>query len=300
MQLEQQPTQTFKRNPFEIIGECFSIYGRHIRQFLLIALIVHIVIGAVESVTLPSDEELQALLQFGTTGEQSANTPQLPPFAEVADLLFPISVYLLITTVFQTFLSGAIACAVGMQYVTGAVDAGVSYSRTFWRVLTLLMIGLLSFALIVLVVVGFALLIVPGILILTLMIYWSVATQAVVLEGYKPLTALSRSFNLVRGNWWRTFAAWALIILVTIGLSLLIGLPLSALTEVIGLKGLAGKTIETLVKIIAGAIIAPIPGIAVALIYLDLRARSEDYDIEALSQDMGFSPRSDEYGFDAQ
>jgi hypothetical protein len=300
MQLEQQPTQTFKRNPFEIIGECFSIYGRHIRQFLLIALIVHIVIGAVESVTLPSDEELQALLQFGTTGEQSANTPQLPPFAEVADLLFPISVYLLITTVFQTFLSGAIACAVGMQYVTGAVDAGVSYSRTFWRVLTLLMIGLLSFALIVLVVVGFALLIVPGILILTLMIYWSVATQAVVLEGYKPLTALSRSFNLVRGNWWRTFAAWALIILVTIGLSLLIGLPLSALTEVIGLKGLAGKTIETLVKIIAGAIIAPIPGIAVALIYLDLRARSEDYDIEALSQDMGFSPRSDEYGLDAQ
>lgn len=300
MQLEQQPTQTFKRNPFEIIGECFSIYGRHIRQFLLIALIVHIVIGAVESVTLPSDEELQALLQFGTTGEQSANTPQLPPFAEVADLLFPISVYLLITTVFQTFLSGAIACAVGMQYVTGAVDAGVSYSRTFWRVLTLLMIGLLSFALIVLVVVGFALLIVPGILILTLMIYWSVATQAVVLEGYKPLTALSRSFNLVRGNWWRTFAAWALIILVTIGLSLLIGLPLSALTEVIGLEGLAGKTIETLVKIIAGAIIAPIPGIAVALIYLDLRARSEDYDIEALSQDMGFSPRSDEYGLDAQ
>lgn len=298
--MEQQPTQTFKRNPFEIIGECFSIYGRHIRQFLLIALIVHIVIGAVESVTLPSDEELQALLQFGTTGEQSANTPQLPPFAEVADLLFPISVYLLITTVFQTFLSGAIACAVGMQYVTGAVDAGVSYSRTFWRVLTLLMIGLLSFALIVLVVVGFALLIVPGILILTLMIYWSVATQAVVLEGYKPLTALSRSFNLVRGNWWRTFAAWALIILVTIGLSLLIGLPLSALTEVIGLKGLAGKTIETLVKIIAGAIIAPIPGIAVALIYLDLRARSEDYDIEALSQDMGFSPRSDEYGLDAQ
>lgn len=300
MQLEQQPTQTFKRNPFEIIGECFSIYGRHIRQFLLIALIVHIVIGAVESVTLPSDEELQTLLQFGATGEQSANTPQLPPFAEVADLLFPISVYLLITTVFQTFLSGAIACAVGMQYVTGAVDAGVSYSRTFWRVLTLLMIGLLSFALIVLVVVGFALLIVPGILILTLMIYWSVATQAVVLEGYKPLTALSRSFNLVRGNWWRTFAAWALIILVTIGLSLLIGLPLSALTEVIGLEGLAGKTIETLVKIIAGAIIAPIPGIAVALIYLDLRARSEDYDIEALSQDMGFSPRSDEYGLDAQ
>lgn len=298
--MEQQPTQTFKRNPFEIIGECFSIYGRHFRQLFLIALIVHIIIGAVGFATLPSDEELQALLQFGVTGEQSADTPQLPPFAEVADLLFPVSVYLLMTAVFQTFLGGAIACAVGMQYATGSVDAGVSYSRAFWRVLTLLMIGLLSFALIVLVVVGFALLIVPGIIILTLMIYWSVATQTVVLEGHKPLSALKRSFNLVRGNWWRTFAAWALIILVTIGLSLIIGLPLGALTGVIGLEGLMGKTIETLVNIIAGAIIAPIPGIAAALIYLDLRARSEDYDIEALSQDMGFSSRSDEYGLDAQ
>ena len=193
-----------------------------------------------------------------------------------------------------------ITYAVGMQYATGVVDAGVSYNRAFWRVLTLLMVGLLSFALIVLVVVGFALLIVPGIIMLTLMIYWSLATQAVVMEGYKPLSALKRSFDLVRGNWWRTFTAWALIILVTIGLSLIIGLPLGALTGAIGLEGLVGRTIETLVNMIAGVIIAPIPGIAGALIYLNLRARNDDYDIETLSQEMGFSPRSDEYGLDAQ
>ena len=99
----EQPIQTFRRNSFEIIGECFSIYGKHIRQFMLIALIVHIVIGAVGFVTLPSDEELRTLLQFGAAGEQGADTPQFQAFGELADLLLPISVYLLITTILQTF-----------------------------------------------------------------------------------------------------------------------------------------------------------------------------------------------------
>ena len=292
--MEQPTHQTpFKRSPFEIIGECFSIYGRHIRQFLLISLIIHIVIGAVGFVSLPSDEELQTLLQLGVTGEQNADTPQFPPFGEIADLLLPVSVYVLITTVLQTFLGGAITCAVAMRYATGTVDVGASYGRAFWRVLTLLVIGLLSFGLIVLMVVGFALLILPGIIVLTLIIYWSLATQAVVMEGYKPLSALKRSFGLVRSNWWRTFAAWALIILVTIGLSLILGLPLGALTGVIAPDGVAGKAVEALVNMLAGAIIAPIPGIAGALIYFNLRARSEEYDIEALSQELGFVPRDD-------
>lgn len=292
--MEQPTHQTpFKRSPFEIIGECFSIYGRYIRPFLLISLIIHIAIGAVGFVSLPSDEELQTLLQLGAAGEQNADTPQFPPFGEIADLLLPVSVYVLITTVLQTFLGGAITCAVGMRYATGTVDVGASYSRAFWRVLTLLVIGLLSFGLIVLMVVGFALLILPGIIVLTLIIYWSLATQAVVMEGYKPLSALKRSFGLVRGNWWRTFAAWALIILVAIGLSLILGLPLGALAGIIAPDGVAGKVVETLVNMLAGAIIAPIPGITGALIYFNLRARSEEYDIEALSQELGFAPRDD-------
>ena len=297
--MEQQPRQTFRRSPFEIVGECFNIYGKHIRQFLTISLIVHIVIGVVGFVSLPSDEELQTLLQLGAAGEQDADSPQFPPFGQIADLLLPVSVYVLITTVLQTFLGGAITFAVGMQYTTGAVDVGTSYNRAFWRVLTLLIIGLLSFGLIVLMVVGFALLILPGIIVLTLIIYWSLATQAVVTEGYKPLSALKRSFGLVRGNWWRTFAAWALIILVTIGLSLILGLPLGALTGIIAPDGVAGKAIETLANTFAGAIIAPIPGIAGALIYLDLRSEKEDYNLDALAEQLGMKPRSDEYGLDA-
>ena len=289
--MEQPTHQTpFKRSPFEIVGECFSIYGRHFRQFLLIALIIHIVIGVVGFASLPSDDDLQTLLELGATGEQDADTAQFPPFGELADLLLPVSVYVLITTVLQTFLGGAITCAVGMRYATGAVDVGASYSRAFWRVLTLLVIGLLSFGLVVLMIVGLVPLVLPGIIVLTLIIYLSVATQAAVMEGYKPLSALRRSFGLVRGNWWRTFAAWALIILVTIGLSLIIGLPLGRLTGIVAPDGVAGRAMETLVNILTGAIIAPLLGIAGALIYFNLRARKEEYDLDALSAQMGFAP----------
>lgn len=291
----EQPTHRspFERSPFEIIGECFNIYGSHFRQFLLIALVIHIVIGIIGFITLPSDEELQPLLRFGEAGEQSADTPQIPPLGEIVDLLLPFSLYVLMTTVLQTFLGGAITCAVAMRYVNGVVDVGASYSRAFWRVLTLLVIGLISFGLIVLMVAGFAMLILPGIVVLALIIYWSVATQSVVVEGYKPLAALKRSFELVRGNWWRTFAAWALIILVTIGMSLLFALPLGALTNIIAPEGAAQNVAATLADILTGTITTPILGIAGALIYLNLRARSEEYDIEALSQEMGVMPQDD-------
>ena len=300
MEQPEQPTHQspFRRSPFEIIGECFSIYGRHFRKLLLIALIINIVIGVVGFAafgSLPTDEDfLEFMLVDDGAGEQGAETPQLPPLGEIANLLLPFTVYLLITSVLQTFMGGAIIYAVAMQYATGAMDVGRSYARAWWRVLTLVILGLLIFGLIVLMVAGFALLIVPGIIVLTLIIYWSVDVQAAVIEGTKPIASLKRSFELVRANWWRTFAAWLLIMLVVIGLSLLVGLPLGALAAVVAPEnGIAARTIETLVNTIAGAIVAPLPAIAGALIYLDLRARKEDYDIDTLSQELGFAPRGE-------
>ena len=49
--------------------------------------------------------------------------------------------------------------------------------------LRFVILGLLLFGLIVLMVAGFALLIVPGIFVLMLIIYWSVDVQAAVIEG---------------------------------------------------------------------------------------------------------------------
>ena len=306
--MEQQPTQTFRRNSFEILGECFSIYGRHFRKFILIALIVQAplaVLGFAISDSLPTAEDLQRLqativgdpgLALPESAEPSAEPLDLPePLSreEITGLAFAMAGYLMVTLVLQSFLSGVISYAVGMQYATGWVDVGRCYSRAWWRVLTLVALGLLFFGLIVLMTMGFALLIVPGIIITVLIIYWSADIPVVAIEGCKPIAALKRSFELVRGNWWRTFSTILLTILVVMGLTIIMSVLLAAPMALIGDEGLTGITARVasaLSGMLSNAIIAPIAATAGTLIYLDLRSRKEDYDLEALSEQMGILP----------
>ena len=80
-------------------------------------------------------------------------------------------------------------------------------------------------------------------------------------------------------------------------LSLLLIAPLN-------LAGSSGDALASaagvLSGIVTGAIITPILGITGALIYLDLRSEKEEYNMDALSEQMGMPPRSDEYGMDAR
>ena len=308
--MEQQPTQTpFRRSPFEILGECFTIYGRHFRKFILIALIIQIPLAILEfaiSDRLPSVEDFQAL-QVSIAGDPRANLPASAEYSlteqpevaealsidEIVGLMTALTVYVIATLLLHTFLTGVIVYAVGMQYVTGSIDVGRSYGRAWWRILTLVVLGVLSFGVFVLMIIGFALLIVPGLIVLTLVIFWSVAAQAAVIEGYKPIGALRRSFGLVRGNWWRTFAVWILIGLVAFGLGIVLGLLAIPITLIDEPGGVLWRAANAIVGLLGSAIIAPISAIAGALIYLNLRGRKEDYDLNALSEQVGITPPGD-------
>ena len=319
--MEEQPTQTFRRSPFEILGECFSIYGRHFRKLILIALIVQVplaVFGFALGDRLPGAEDLQRL-QVSIIGDpraalpesaeysiESAESPELPEALTSDEIVgFGISVasLFIVTLILQTFASGVIAVAVAMQYATGQIDVGGCYGRAWWRVLSLVILGLVLFGLFVLMIAGFALFIVPGIVIIVLIIYWSVDVPAVVIEGYKPISALKRSFELVRGNWWRTFAAILLMILTSVGVTIILTLLLSAPLALLGDDGLSETMIQvanSLLGMVTNAIIMPIAATVGTLIYLDLRARDEEYNIEMLSQELGYEPRSDEPGLNTQ
>ncbi len=305
--MEQQPTQTFRRNPFEIIGECFSIYGRHFRKLFLIALIVQVplaVFGFALGDRLPAAEDLQRLqasiigdprAALPESAEYSTESPELPePLTsdEIVGFAISMASLFVVTLILQTFASGVIVAAVAMQYATGRIDVGACYGRAWWRVLSLVILGLLLFGLIVLMIAGFALFIVPGIVILVLIIYWSVDVSAVVIEGCKPISALGRSFELVRGNWWRTFATIALMTLTLIGFTVVLTLLLSAPLALLGDDGLSETMTQvssSLLGMLTNAIILPIAATVGALIYLDLRARDEDYDTGALSQELGLT-----------
>ena len=283
----------FTRNPFEIIGECFTVYGRHFRQLIVIALIIQIPLSVFELAIADSLTNLFLTWQeaFQPAGEDqtAADAPSLPPID--AGIIAPLAGYAVIALMLSILVNAAIAYAVGMQYATDGVDVARCWSRAWWRILSLLVLGVVSLALIALMFVGFVLFILPGLAVIALMVYWSVATPAVVIEGCRPLEALKRSFGLVRRNWLRTFAVWLLIILVTIGittaLTIATGLPSGFLED----TGALSTAYALVTGTIVGALTTPVSGIAGTLLYLDLRQRAdEDYDVETLSQELGINP----------
>ena len=289
----------FRRNPFEIIGECFTVYGKHFRQLIVIALIVQIPLSVFELAIADSLTNLFLTWQeaFQPAGEErtAADAPSLPPID--AGMIAPLAGYAVIALMLSILVNAAIAYAVGMQYATGGVDVARCWSRAWWRILSLLVLGVVSLALIALMFVGIALFILPGLAVIALMVYWSVATPAVVIEGCRPLESLKRSFGLVRRNWLRTFAVWLLIILVTIGittaLTIATGLPSGLLED----TGALATAYALVTGTIVGALTTPVGGIAGTLLYLDLRQRAdEDYDVETLSSELGINPPPDGAG----
>ena len=283
----------FRRNPFEIIVECFTVYGRHFRQIIVIALIVQIPLSVFELAIADSLTNLFLTWQeaFQPAGEDrtAADAPSLPPID--AGIIAPLAGYAVIALMLSILVNAAIAYAVGMQYATGGVDVGRCWSRAWWRILSLLVLGVVSLALIALMFIGLVLLILPGLAVIALMVYWSVATPAVVIEGCRPLESLRRSFGLVRRNWLRTFAVWLLIILVTIGITTALTIATGLPSELLEDSGALATAYALVTGTIVGALTTPVGGIAGTLLYLDLRQRvDEDYDVETLSQELGINP----------
>jgi hypothetical protein len=152
-----------------------------------------------------------------------------------------------------------------------AVDGRVPSTRRslaavgarFW-----ILIGALAISTLVIAVAFVA--IIPGVY---LLILWLFVAPVVVVEGLGVRAALARSAELVRGGWWRVFAAF-LLIRVLAGL-----LEALAVTPVArGVSGLSYAP-EVLVggawRTVVQALIEPFALVALALLYLDRRVRLE-------------------------
>ncbi len=108
------------------------------------------------------------------------------------------------------------------------------------------------------IVVGFILIIVPGLILITI---WSVAAPVVVLEHPGVFAALRRSRELVRGNGWQVFG----VILV---LYILVGV-VSIIIE--GAAESAGSGAGIVVRVIVGVLTAPLSALAASVLYFELR-----------------------------
>ncbi|HEY5044866.1 MAG TPA: hypothetical protein VII53_03310 [Solirubrobacteraceae bacterium] len=108
------------------------------------------------------------------------------------------------------------------------------------------------------IAIGFILIIVPGLILITI---WSVAAPVVVLERPGGLKPLARSRELVRGNGWQVFGV---IVVLVIGVGIL-----AAIIEAIGDSGGTGAGI--VVRVIVQILTAPLSALAAAVLYFELR-----------------------------
>ena len=112
------------------------------------------------------------------------------------------------------------------------------------------------------IAIGFVLLIIPGLFLLTI---WAVTSPSIVAERRGIIDAFGRSAELVRGNGWPVFGA----ILVAFLIALVITAALVAIGAAIGVVGVI------ILAILAGVITAPIPALVASILFFDLGGRSE-------------------------
>jgi hypothetical protein len=110
------------------------------------------------------------------------------------------------------------------------------------------------------IVIGLALVIVPGLYLITI---WAVIVPVIVIERSGALAAFGRSRQLVRGRGWHVFATLVLVYVILLVVDIVLGLIFSALPHVLG-SGLS--------QVISGTLISPFLALVVTLVYYRLSA----------------------------
>jgi hypothetical protein len=110
------------------------------------------------------------------------------------------------------------------------------------------------------ITIGFILLIVPGLILLT---FWCLIIPFIVIGGSGVFAAFGNSWRTVRGYAWRVFGTYVLVFLILIAFSIVLGLILSLLP--LFLRSFVNN-------VVTGTLIAPFLALVATLIYYRLIA----------------------------
>jgi len=258
----------------EILDVSINLYFRHLARLVKIAAAIVIPITAIIFLL-----DLVAFQEAEVTNPDAA-LYQVGDAVRVLDeqrfLLLQLA-QVAVSVISFLLITGAAFKAVSDAYLGNDPDARASIAYAARRMHSLLWLSIL---LVIGVVVGLFLVILPGIY---LLIAWSLAVPALMVEGAKGSKAIGRSYALVRQNWWRVFAA-LLVGLIFIALfRFLLGLLSGAADPVAEDNIYLWALIYDIVGGIATIITAPLQAAIVTVIYYVLRVRKEGFDVALLS-----------------
>lgn len=209
----------------EVVSETFSIYGRNAGALIGSAIVVFVIVGIISGLLSEAGGVILALLALIV---RMAGTALYTGFVvklveDVRDGRRDVSI---------GDLFSAAAPAIGALIVM-AILWGIGVG------------------------IGFFLLIIPGLFLLTI---WAVTAPAIVIERIGPLESFGRSRELVRGEGWSVFATLVVVWVITAVIAGILG----------GIGTAIGAGAFVVAVIVASVVAAPIHSLAVSVIYFNL------------------------------
>jgi hypothetical protein len=269
---EVSATPPLRLRPLEIgdlIDETFRMYRRHFFLFAGLSVLLSIPSAALSGFS--SYALFSGLLQ-------QANPDQAPNLGFLESTLVAAGIFFIVDLALIPFFYGAVtyaACesALGRSVTASGVLMGV-LRRYFPMLGYWLLIGLM--------LIVFCL--IP--LWMWIWVSWVVVMPVMFVENAGLGAAMSRSWRLVEGRWWRTFLIlflmFVLFYAVRIALSAFIALGQTLLQLVV--SSVVVLWISGATSVIVDSLVNPILQIAIVLIYFDLRVRREALDLFQLAQ----------------
>jgi hypothetical protein len=296
--------------------------GRYWKQLFGVGVAVYggalVVVGAAVAIAYSAvSDPLHRVI--GLSSEESPSTEDIVPLVIAFGAVWLVAVLVLMTA---TAMMYATVPAVLQDAVLGRPTTfGIIWRRAWARVPavigTVLLTSLVAVIPIVLMMVAFIAMTIAFItldsgsgsgvaiavgivgvlatapLAIWLWVKFSLAPAAAVFEGQRPIAALRRSSQLVRGDWWRIFGISLLAMVMAAMASYIIQLPFSILGMFPGMIGMeslgsdpnptavivamSGYLVVSLLGQLVGQLVsATFPQLVTGLLYVDRRMRNEN------------------------
>jgi hypothetical protein len=218
-------------DPGRVIGETFDVYKSHFAVLIVTALAVFVVAGLIQGLATEIDSILGSLLGAAVN-------------------LIAVALYTgFVVKLVEDIRDGRRDFTAGELLSAASPALGALIVNSILRG-----IG---------IVIGFILLIIPGLYLLTI---WSVTSPAIVAERQGAIAAFGRSHELVKGDGWPVFATIVLAFLITLGVSIVA----AAIGAGLGTGG------AIVMGIIASALTAPVAALVASVLFFDLGGSSSD------------------------
>ncbi len=220
-----------------VIGEAFEHYKAHAGVLLGVALLIFLIAGILQGLLNDSDSWLLSLLGS------------------------------IVQLVAWTLYTGFVVTLVS-DVRDGKRDFGVGelLSSASHAIVPLIINGIL---LAIGVGIGFILLIIPGLYLLTI---WAVVAPAIVAERRGPIEAFGRSYELVKGNGWTVFGAIVVAFLILIAFSLVAAAIGAAIGDLVG---------AIVLSVISSVLAAPFAALVSSVLFFDLGGSAHQQTVSA-------------------